>query len=704
MPTRSSPLYLTLPAAVLCVLGGVGCRSNAPTLKVDSGREADAPLDPTPDVVVDAGAIDSPDCPASCDDNNPCTVDSCDTTTFRCVNAPVADGTICQGTPCATNSICGGGLCLDGPYRKCSASDQCHVAGLCDPKTGECSNPNRADGVACNDSDKCTLGDRCQNGVCAGDPRVCPDQIRCDQVTGGCLGSAFPEAVSGWMFSNVQWPSSGRGLVRDASGRIFAAGAFNSQTDLGTGALKVTGTSQSGPSYTNVFLAQLDATTDKASWVSSYAGPSSQRQSVTALAAAAKGAPDGTGVIGLIGSLGGGSLTVAGTDILQLRPGDQFIFGASSVDGSGLWGWRLNLQNGDLNTNKGALRAIAGDPRGSSFMVCGNAVCGTGRVAVDGGSYPSPTKDLSSSLNCVGGVDMVLARIDPRNDRDGGSAGTALQDATVWVQQIGGTNDDDCTALAMDAESSTYVLGTYKFGTPPVFANGDNPLPRLAEVGRPADNRMFLAKLDSNNQWVWAKAIGNDGQSIQPDSMFVLGGADVVLAGRISGSLSSFQGADLTSPAFVAKFSGSTGELIWLQGIGAGFGVDAGSGPQSAGVQVVSMTEAGGNILLVGDYDQAYTLGTTPLPLPSGLGAAFVARLDGASGRVKDARGYGDPADTNANRAVAMVGLDDAQGNGANGSILLLNFTGALDFGPPVGALQSVSISSYDSAIVKLAP
>jgi len=684
---------------MFCVPWGAGCGSNAPIHNVDSGRESDsapdAALDAALDVGVDTGAVDSPICPASCDDNNPCTVDSCDPATSRCVNTPVADGTVCQGKPCATNSVCGGGLCLDGPFKKCSASDQCHTAGVCDVETGECTNPIRANGVACNDGDKCTLGDRCLNGLCVGDPRVCPAGIQCDQLTGDCDGfPAFPQAVSGSMFSNVQWPVNGGGLVRDASGRILAAGAFNSQTDLGTGALKVAGTSLSGPSYTNVFLAQLDPTTVKASWVSSFAGPASQRQSVTSLAAAAKGAPDGTGVIGLIGSLGGGSLTVAGTDILQVRPGDQFILGASSANGSGLWGWRLNLQNGDLNTNKGALRAIAGDPQGSSFMVCGNAVCGTGRVTVDGGSYPSPTKDFSSSLDCAGGVDIVLARIDPsKGGSDGGSAGTTLQDASVWVQQIGGTNDEDCSALAMDAESSTYIAGTYKFGSELRFGNATLPV-----LGSPADSRMFLAKLDSNNQWVWAEAIGNDGQSIQPDSMFVLGGVDVVLAGRISGSLGSLQGQDLTSPAFVAKFSGSNGNLLWIQGI------DAVSGGQSADVHVVSLTEEAGNILLVGNYDKAYTLGTTPMPEPSSRGASFVARLSGADGRVMDARGYGDPGVNNANQGVAIVGLDGAQANGANGSILLLNFTGALDFGTPFGAIQSVSVSSYDSALVKLAP
>ncbi|HXU00899.1 MAG TPA: discoidin domain-containing protein, partial [Polyangia bacterium] len=48
----------------------------------------------------------------------------------------------------------------------CTASDQCHVAGVCDANTGVCSNPNKTNGSTCNDSNACTTGETCQNGTC----------------------------------------------------------------------------------------------------------------------------------------------------------------------------------------------------------------------------------------------------------------------------------------------------------------------------------------------------------------------------------------------------------------------------------------------------------------------------------------------------------------------------------------------------------
>lgn len=50
----------------------------------------------------------------------------------------------------------------------CTAPDQCHGAGTCDPATGVCSNPAKPDGSACDDGDACTLGDACQAGACGG--------------------------------------------------------------------------------------------------------------------------------------------------------------------------------------------------------------------------------------------------------------------------------------------------------------------------------------------------------------------------------------------------------------------------------------------------------------------------------------------------------------------------------------------------------
>lgn len=73
----------------------------------------------------------------SCDDSNPCTVDSCDASTNACVHTQVATGTPCTtGDECITNQVCNStGMCTTGnhvcsptPYIQCGYY-QCGMIG-----------------------------------------------------------------------------------------------------------------------------------------------------------------------------------------------------------------------------------------------------------------------------------------------------------------------------------------------------------------------------------------------------------------------------------------------------------------------------------------------------------------------------------------------------------------------------------------------
>ncbi|HIL12483.1 MAG TPA: hypothetical protein EYG16_02295 [Deltaproteobacteria bacterium] len=50
----------------------------------------------------------------------------------------------------------------------CTASDQCHLAGICNSATGICSDPVSTDGTLCDDGNPATTGDQCSAGVCSG--------------------------------------------------------------------------------------------------------------------------------------------------------------------------------------------------------------------------------------------------------------------------------------------------------------------------------------------------------------------------------------------------------------------------------------------------------------------------------------------------------------------------------------------------------
>lgn len=152
--------------------------------------------------------------PKTCDDYKPCTTDSCDAKTGKCVFTPTpgcsaackadkdcpASKKICQvsycyaskecrfknvinnstcddGNPCSGLSWCWGGKCLGGNIKACDDGNIC-TDDACDAKTGKCgSTPNKS---SCNDGDLCTAGDTCGAGKCvSGTKKVCNDNNKC---------------------------------------------------------------------------------------------------------------------------------------------------------------------------------------------------------------------------------------------------------------------------------------------------------------------------------------------------------------------------------------------------------------------------------------------------------------------------------------------------------------------------------------------
>ena len=93
---------------------------------------------------------------------------------------------------------CTSGVCVGSESVVCEASDECHVAGVCDPATGACSEPAAPDGTTCDDGLTCSAGDACEGGECVGgdtaDIEEIPCQVAlCDEVTGGIVYEPLEE-------------------------------------------------------------------------------------------------------------------------------------------------------------------------------------------------------------------------------------------------------------------------------------------------------------------------------------------------------------------------------------------------------------------------------------------------------------------------------------------------------------------------------
>lgn len=143
--------------------------------------------------------------PVICTASDQChDVGICNPATGICSEPEKADDTACDdGDACTQSDTCQAGLCTGANPVVCSASDQCHDAGVCDSNTGLCTDPAKPDGTLCTDNDLCTQADSCQGGVCIGaDPVICfaasscQDPGTCDPNTGFCSVTNLPDGTS----------------------------------------------------------------------------------------------------------------------------------------------------------------------------------------------------------------------------------------------------------------------------------------------------------------------------------------------------------------------------------------------------------------------------------------------------------------------------------------------------------------------------
>uniref|UniRef100_A0A383V479 Uncharacterized protein n=1 Tax=Tetradesmus obliquus TaxID=3088 RepID=A0A383V479_TETOB len=159
-----------------------------------------------------------------------CNTGVCQTASGTCAKVPKPDSTPCEdGKFCTEGSTCTAGKCGGGqpkvcpsPKRFCTdtycsealrsclnlpkncsgAADQCN-AGVCSLVNGLCEkDPKPKEGASCDDGNKCTEQDTCDDGDCKGTPKVCPAPANqcqiseCDAASGGCVNKNKPDNSS----------------------------------------------------------------------------------------------------------------------------------------------------------------------------------------------------------------------------------------------------------------------------------------------------------------------------------------------------------------------------------------------------------------------------------------------------------------------------------------------------------------------------
>ncbi len=125
----------------------------------------------------------------NCDDGNGCTADACDPSTGNCGHSATA-APCDDGNACSEGDVCAGGGCSSGAPKYCDDQNPC-TNDTCDPSNAVCGHV--ANAATCSDGDACTIGDVCKDAACkVGASMVCSDaeactNDACDPSSGNCV-------------------------------------------------------------------------------------------------------------------------------------------------------------------------------------------------------------------------------------------------------------------------------------------------------------------------------------------------------------------------------------------------------------------------------------------------------------------------------------------------------------------------------------
>ena len=386
----------------------------------------------------------------------------------------------------------------------------------------------------------------------------------------------------------------GYSIAVDAYGNSYITGYFRESATFGTTTL--TSSSDYG---SDIFVAKMDI---NGNWLWAKQAGGTDYHGGYGIAVDANGNSYVTGYFSGSATFGTTTLTSSGYE-------DIFV---AKLDINGNWLWAK--QAGGTSSDIGY--GIAVDAYGNSYV--------TGYFKSSSCSFGTIT--LTSS----GYEDIFVAKLD-------------INGNWLWAKQAGGTSEDGGTSIAVDANGNSYVTGSFKesanFGTTTLTSSGSWDI--------------FVAKIDHNGNWLWAKQAGgtdNDGGI----SIAVDDNGNSYVTGGFYGSSCSFSTITLInssieySDIFVAKID-YNGNWLWAKQAG-GTGYDAGYG---------IAVDTNGNSYVTGEFDGSATFGTTTFT-SSGGSDIFVAKLDSngnwlwakQAGGTDDDYGKGIAVDNNGNSYV----------------------------------------------------
>ena len=576
---------------------------------------------------------------------------------YTCNYTALSNGTSCNAdnNGCTIDS-CQTGLCTAaaGGSQTCAqSSNPCQAStGTCNSLTAStfsCSFANLANNTACNTAGACITGQACQAGSCAGGTAACPAGQGCTVVAGSPQCKATIVAPQTALDIQITPPA---GLAQDTAANSFIAGPFYSLTAVNFGG----GFNLTSTGGADMYVAKYNST-GAIQWAVDIGDddPVAGNDQIPVAVAATK-----SGALAVVGNFSG-TMTF-GTNVLSTASTNDFLVALDSTTNARLWGKQFN------DGSAGAIAAVAANPNHASNRI---AVCGKTNLA--GANW------TGGSL--VGTYDAVIGVYD--------NAGNKL-----WAADLGSNvtaaSYTSCTSVVVDDNGDVFATGQFDAGTLN-FPTGGTPIALTGPNRAGAQKWIWVAKFagagdgTGHVKTLAAVAYSVGAGQASPTSLAVDAADDVIIGGLFTSSLNI--GALMNSAGgndgFVAKLDGTALAPVWNALRIGGTGAD-----QVNGVSVTSY----GDIVVTGSYAASTaafktanggkdTNGIAQLANAGGSDA-FVLKLNGGTGALDFASGYGDAASQNGDRAAVNR-------YGANEISLAGTFGGTIVFPSPAGSINA---------------
>ncbi|MCK9610989.1 MAG: SBBP repeat-containing protein [Candidatus Cloacimonas sp.] len=418
-----------------------------------------------------------------------------------------------------------------------------------------------------------------------------------------CSVALFAQNVD-WLWAKKAGGTSydsSSSIAVDANGNSYITGYFYGSATFGTTTLTSSGGS-------DIFVAKLDI---NGNWLWAKKAGGTDFDFGNSIAVDANGNSYVTGYFSGSANFGTTTLTSSSEYYTEIY--------VAKLDINGNWLWANKAGGTGWDYGYG----IAVDANGNSYVT---------------GAFAESAIFGTTTLTSNGGSDIFVAKLD--------SSGNWL-----WAKQAGGTDYDDGYGIVVDINGNSYVTGIFyssncSFGSTTLTSSGGSDI--------------FVAKLDINGNWLWAKQAGgtsgDSGNGIAVDAngnSYITGGfKESATFGTTTLTSSGYYDYDI----FVTKLD-IDGNWLWAKQAG-------GTGDEGSNSIAV---DANGNSYITSGFEESVNFGTTTLT-SSGYLDIFVAKIDHngnwlwakqAGGAIDDC-GYGIALDANGNSYVTGVFMESA--------------------------------------------